>query len=88
MTRAFQNTDETFNADGLSFSLHTLKIMIYLTLVAPLMITFIFVDELAYNMIRDYVSFTLWQMMRLVPVFIYAVMRVALFRDEVQFQFD
>jgi len=57
--------------------------MIYLTLVCPLLITFLYVDELAYNMLKPHISDTLWQLLRLVPVTAYGVLRVALFRDEV-----
>ena len=61
--------------------------MVYLSLVGPLLITFVFIDELAYNLIRGYLleSVYTWQMIRLVLVFMYAGVRVALYRDEVQF---
>lgn len=58
--------------------------MIYLTLLAPLLITFLYVDELTYSLLKDMgVSYDLWQLVRLVPVVGYGGLRWALFRDEV-----
>lgn len=88
MTRAFSKTGDNANTEGLSFSLRTLRMLIYLTLIGPLLITFIFVDELAFNMLAQYLSFQTWQLVRLIPVVLFALVRVAMFRDEVQFQFD
>ena len=86
MTRAFANSEVMVHQDALTFSLGKLRMMVYLSLVGPLLIIFVFIDELAYNMIKGHIeSVYIWQLIRLLPVFMYAGIRVALYRDEVQF---
>lgn len=67
-----------------------MKWMIYLTFVAPLLITFLYVDQLAFSLLQSGLGMDhqVWQVIRIVPIVGYGVLRWALFRDEVQFQFD
>lgn len=58
MTRALSQSDEQTQSEQQSLS--KVKTMIYLTLMCPLLITFLFVDDLAYNMLKDYISEPLW----------------------------
>ena len=86
MTRAFSDANIEQQTQGLSHSLSTARLLTYVTLSAPLLICFLFVDELAYNMMgAAFISFDSWQLVRLIPVVMYAVVRVVTFRDEVQF---
>lgn len=67
-----------------------MKWMIYFTFVAPLLITFLYVDQLAFSLLQSGLGMDhqVWQVIRIVPIVGYGVLRWALFRDEVQFQFD
>jgi len=50
--------------------------MIYFSLLAPLLIVFLFIDDLGYNIISDYVSVESWQLARMVPVLAYGILRL------------
>ena len=59
--------------------------MIYIALLTPLLISFLFIDELAYSMLNGLVSLETWHILRLIPIIGFGMIRLALYRDEVQF---
>ncbi len=83
MTRTFSDSEQ--QTSKLSHSLRTAKLLTYVTLSAPLLICFLYVNELAYSLVAAYISVEAWQLVRLIFVAVYAVVRIATFRDEVQF---
>lgn len=83
MTRAFSDSEQ--QTSKLSHSLRTAKLLTYVTLSAPLLVCFLFVNELGFSLVAAYISFEVWQLVRLILVAVYAVVRIATFRDEVQF---
>ena len=62
--------------------------MIYIALLTQLLISFLFIDELAYSMLNGLVSLETWHILRLIPIIGYGMIRLALYRDEVQFQLN
>jgi hypothetical protein len=82
MTRALDTTD----ADSENIkTFERLRTKLYLTLIGPLLICFLFVDELAYNMLSNYLTITNWQLIRILPIIIYSYLRYSLFCEEIQF---
>lgn len=86
MTRAFGQSElsDTKEKDQI-FSSKQLRTLVYLTLLAPGLILLLFIDELAFSLVKELITLRAWQVLRMLPVGLFGLLRLGLFRDEVQF---